>query len=118
MIVFFFFYGGNGFVFLLNKKEIFNHKAAKPLGTELSIPWILKPTQTKINSTPASSRLSALQHYLAVASTKSSKQKQKQLKQSVHKLATRLHEDYLKKCQNKPRGLALKLIKLVEKNER
>ena len=116
--------GANGMEFESNKKELVEFKARESLSDELSIPWVNTSAKSALKS-PASvampapqlstsARLSALQQYLSAASTKSNKLKQKQLKQSVKKLAIRLHEDYLKKCQSKPRGLALKLMHLVE----
>ena len=110
--------GINGMEFESNKKELVNFKPQDSLGEEFSIPWMSKTPISKPMPAPqqlsTSARLSALQQYLSAASSKSNKLKQKQLKQSVKKLAVRLHEDYLKKCQSKPRSLALKLMNLVE----
>ena len=41
--------------------------------------------------------------------------KQSQLKQSVNKLAFKLHDEYLQKAHDKPRDFALRLINLVVK---
>ena len=65
--------------------------------------------------TSATARLSALQQYLAAAGTKSLKLKQKQLRQSVNKLALELHQEYLQKAQNQPRDLVLRLLALVDR---
>lgn len=59
------------------------------------------------------SKLSALQHYFSEAALKTSRTRQKDLKESVAKLAAKLADDYLKSCQLKPRPLALQLINLV-----
>jgi hypothetical protein len=117
--------GVNGMEFESNKKEIVQFKAKNDLGEEFNIPWLLAKPQNvpkplvgsniQASQLSTSAKLSALQQYLSAASNKSNKQKQKQLKQNVNKLAMKLHEDYLKKCQNKPRTLALKLMQLVEK---
>ena len=109
--------GLNGMEFESNKQELVQFTAKHALGQEFSAaPWLLSHAALPVTTaTSTSAKLSALQHYLSAAANKSTRQKQKQLKHSVHKLAARLHDDYLKKCQSKPRSLALKLIGLVER---
>lgn len=117
--------GINGLEFESNKKEILNFVGNIDLGNDFNMPVVLISNEAPKNSqaitlnsvqpSSTSARLSALQQYLAVASAKSNLLKQKQLKQSVNKLAFKLNEDYLKKVQNKPRSLALKLMNSVEK---
>jgi hypothetical protein len=89
-------------------------------GTGFTLPTLntltSKPvTTTTTPSLSTTTKLTALQQYFNAATIKSHKLRQKDLKESVGKLASKLNEDYLKMCQIKPRPLALQLINLVTK---
>ncbi|CAF0905235.1 unnamed protein product [Brachionus calyciflorus] len=93
---------GFDFESTLGDKILF--ESNESLGENFIIPQNL---QTNLN------KLNALQQYLAVATLKSNKLKQKQLKLNCIRLASKLKIDYLNKKENKPRDLVFKLKNLV-----
>jgi len=96
---------------ILNRQTIPNSSKSK---NSFKLNCNVPTPSDQSNVVNTSARLSALQQYLSALSVKSSKLKQKQMKQNVKKLAQKLHDDYLHKIQDKPRDLAVKLISLVE----
>lgn len=95
-----------------SQKPTSHHKSSIPV-TNLKIKKLSDNQPSSIVKT--STRLSALKQYLTAVSSKSVHLKHSQLKQSVNKLALKLHKDFLQKAQDMPRDLALKLINLVNK---
>ncbi len=115
-----------GIEFESNKSELIKYPGNINQGAEFNLPITSTATtatdnnnlltnRDKLTTSKLGSKLSALQHYLAQTQAKTQKLKQKQLKLSIVKLAKRIHDNYLKQVQNRPRDLALKLINLVQK---